>query len=61
MEFVRIVAADGHVFVVRKDIAMGAGTIETMLSSSFAESSRNEIKFPDIKYLLLLAFLFTYF
>lgn len=47
--FVKIISSDDHVFYVDRKVAMASsGTIKAMLLSTFKESSKNEIRFPEI-------------
>lgn len=45
--YVKIVSAEGHEFVINREIAMSSGTIRAMLEGSFSEKS-GEINFPEI-------------
>lgn len=45
--YVKILSAEGHEFVVSREIAMSSGTIRAMLEGSFSEKS-GEIVFPEI-------------
>ncbi len=44
---VKLISQEGTEFLVERDVAIGSGTIRTMLESSFAESS-GEIRFNEI-------------
>eukprot|EP00731_Ephydatia_muelleri_P031533 Em0023g40a len=48
--YVKLVASDGHEFIVRRDHALTSGTIKAMLSGpgQFAENETNEVRFREI-------------
>merc|ERR1719319_1704566 len=46
--FIKLISAEGHEFLLEKNVALAANTIRTMLTSSFRESEENLIRFPDI-------------
>uniref|UniRef100_A0A5S6QYP9 Elongin-C n=1 Tax=Trichuris muris TaxID=70415 RepID=A0A5S6QYP9_TRIMR len=48
--YVKLVSSDNHEFVVRREVAMVAGTIRAMLSGpgQFAENETNIVRFREI-------------
>eukprot|EP00164_Ancoracysta_twista_P000282 GFYU01000398.1.p1 GENE.GFYU01000398.1~~GFYU01000398.1.p1 ORF type:complete len:104 (+),score=41.59 GFYU01000398.1:81-392(+) len=50
VEYVKLISAEGHEFIIDRKAAMISGTIKSMLSGAgnFAESSKGEVVFPDI-------------
>lgn len=48
--YVKLISADGHEFVVKRDQALVSGTIKAMLSGpgQFAENETNEVNFREI-------------
>ena len=46
--FIKLISAEGHEFIVDRNVAIASGTIKIMLESSFAESRQGEIKFQEI-------------
>ena len=46
--YVKLISAEGHEFLIQRNIALAANTIRTMLTSNFRESEENLIRFPDI-------------
>lgn len=47
-KYVKLVSAEGMEFFLERRIAVGSGTIRTMLEGQFRESNENLIRFPDI-------------
>lgn len=48
--FVKLVASDGHEFIIKREHALTSGTIKAMLSGpgQFAENETNEVRFREI-------------
>jgi len=46
-QYVKLVSAEGHEFIIDRKCAMSSGTIKAMLEGSFSENC-GEIKFPEI-------------
>ena len=48
--YVKLIASDGHEFVLKREHALTSGTIKAMLSGpgQFAENETNEVKFKEI-------------
>ena len=48
--FVKLIASDGHEFIIKRDHALTSGTIKALLSGpgQFEESESNEVKFREI-------------
>ncbi|CDW52704.1 transcription elongation factor B polypeptide 1 [Trichuris trichiura] len=48
--YVKLVSSDNHEFVIRREVAMVAGTIRAMLSGpgQFAENETNIVRFREI-------------
>lgn len=46
-DFIKVISADNHEFLVDRETAMGSKTIKTMLSGSFQESE-GIVRFPEI-------------
>ena len=48
--YVKLIASDGHEFVLKREHALTSGTIKAMLSGprQFAEHKTNEVRFREI-------------
>ena len=48
--YVKLIACDGHEFVLKREHALTSGTIKNMLSGpgQFAENETNEVRFKEI-------------
>ncbi len=48
--YVKLIASDGHEFILRREHALTSGTIKNMLSGpgQFAENETNEVRFREI-------------
>uniref|UniRef100_A0A2K6EZ62 Elongin-C n=1 Tax=Propithecus coquereli TaxID=379532 RepID=A0A2K6EZ62_PROCO len=48
--YVKLIASDGHEFIVKREHALTSGTIKAMLSGpgQFAENETNEVNFREI-------------
>lgn len=48
--YVKLIASDGHEFVLKREHALTSGTIKAMLSGpgQFAENETNEVRFKEI-------------
>ena len=48
--YVKLIASDGHEFVLKRDHALTSGTIKSMLSGpgKFSENETNEVRFKEI-------------
>lgn len=48
--YVKLISADEHEFIVKRDHALTSGTIKAMLSGpgQFAENESNEVRFREI-------------
>ena len=62
--FVKLIAADGHEFFVKREDALTSGTIKAMLSGpgQFSENETNEVRFREIPSYVLqkVCMYFTY-
>jgi transcription elongation factor B subunit 1 len=47
-EFVKLVSAEGHEFIVPRRIALVSKTMRAMLEGNFREAEDSVIRFPDI-------------
>uniref|UniRef100_A0AC34R3P2 Elongin-C n=1 Tax=Panagrolaimus sp. JU765 TaxID=591449 RepID=A0AC34R3P2_9BILA len=49
-EYVKLISADGHEFIIKREYAVASGTIRAMLSGpgQFTESENNEVHFREI-------------
>lgn len=47
-EFVKLVSAEGHQFIVPRRIALVSNTMRAMLEGQFREADQGIIRFPDI-------------
>ena len=47
-EFVKLVSAEGHQFIVPRRIALVSNTMRAMLEGQFREADQGIIHFPDI-------------
>ena len=43
--YVKLISAEGHEFMIQRDIALAANTIRTMLTSSFRESEEKYLHY----------------
>ena len=52
--YVKLIASDGHEFVLKREHALTSGTIKAMLSGpgQFAENETNEVRFKEIPWAL---------
>eukprot|EP00741_Cyanophora_paradoxa_P013124 tig00020675_g12677.t1 len=50
IEFVKLISAEGHEFIIEKRAAMISNTIKNMLNTpgTFVENARGQIELPDI-------------
>ena len=48
--YVKLMASDGHEFILKREHALTSGTIKAMLSGpgQFAENETNEVRFKEI-------------
>ncbi|XP_064382913.1 elongin-C-like [Halichondria panicea] len=48
--YVKLIASDGHEFIMKREHALTSGTIKAMLSGpgQFSENETNEVKFREI-------------
>ena len=48
VEFVKLIGAEGHEFIVPRRVALVSNTMRAMLEGKFREADQGIIRFPDI-------------